>query len=93
MHSHPDAEGQGGLALGDVAVADVARVVGRDPEGGVEPVKGLLGGPLVGWVGVVVDPVSVVQVVGPGTDAGTETSLATSWSVLITRLLPILLLG
>ena len=44
VDGHPDAEGQGGLALGDVAVADAVRAVGRDAEGGVESVEGLLAG-------------------------------------------------
>ena len=39
--SHP--EGEGGLALGDVAVADAVSPVSGHPELGVEPVKGLLG--------------------------------------------------
>jgi hypothetical protein len=48
-----DTERQGGLALGDVAVADAVGAVGGDPEGGIEPVEGLLAGPL-GWPAVVV---------------------------------------
>jgi hypothetical protein len=72
VDSDADAEGEGGLALGEVAVADAVRAVGGDAEGGIQPVEGLLGvanrGPLVvvvvGGVGVVVDPVAVVQVVG-----------------------------
>ena len=77
MDGHPDPEGEGGLALGEVAVAEAIRAVGGDAEGGVEPVECLLGGPLVRRVGVVVDPVAVVQVVGqvgvvvgPGADLG-----------------------
>jgi hypothetical protein len=60
---HPDAEGQGGLALGDIVVADPVGAVGGDAEAGVEPVEGLLGGAndlpgvavsqLAGQVGVV----------------------------------------
>ena len=64
----PEPQGQGGLALLQVAVADGVGAVGGDAEGGVEPVEGLLGGPLgLGLpqrVGVVVVPVAVVQVVG-----------------------------
>ena len=45
MDGHADAEGEGGLALGDVAVADAVGAVGGDAEGGVEPVEGLLAGP------------------------------------------------
>jgi hypothetical protein len=55
-----DAEGEGGLALGDVAVADGVGAVGRHAEGGIQPVEGLLGGPLAGGVRVVVDPVAVI---------------------------------
>jgi hypothetical protein len=44
VDGHPDAEGQGGLALGDVAVVDAVRAVGRDAEGGIQPVEGLLAG-------------------------------------------------
>src|SRR5829696_559741 len=58
-----DAEGQGGLALGEVVVADGVGAVGGDAEAGVEPVEGLLGGPLGGRVGVVVGGVAVVEVV------------------------------
>ena len=43
VDGHPDAEGEGGLALGDVAVADAVGAVGGDAEVGVEPVEGLLG--------------------------------------------------
>ena len=39
VDGYADAEGEGGLALGDVAVADVVRAVGGDAEGGVEPVE------------------------------------------------------
>jgi len=57
VDGHPDPEGEGDLALGDVAVADAVGAVGGHPEGGVEPVEGLLAGRL-GWpVVVVVDPV------------------------------------
>ena len=41
-----DAMGQGGLALGDVTVADAVGAVGGDAEGGIEPVEGLLAGRL-----------------------------------------------
>jgi hypothetical protein len=36
-----DAECQGGLALGDVAVADAVSAVGGDAEGGIQTVEGL----------------------------------------------------
>jgi hypothetical protein len=68
VDGHPDAEGEGGLALGNVAVADAVGAVGGDAEGGVQPVEGLLAGPL-GWpvvVVVVVDPVVGVELVGLG---------------------------
>ena len=64
----PDPEGEGGLALGDVAVADAVGAVGGDAEGGIEPVEGLLAGPL-GWPVVVVvvgDLVVGVEFVGLG---------------------------
>jgi hypothetical protein len=63
MDGHPDAQGESSLALGDVALADVVRAGVGDPEGGVELVGGLLGGPL-GRPVVVFDPGPVVQVVG-----------------------------
>jgi hypothetical protein len=63
VDGHPDPEGEGGLALGDVAVANAAGAVGGDAEGGVEPVEGLLAGPF-GWPMVVVGPVVGVQVEG-----------------------------
>jgi hypothetical protein len=57
VDGHSDSEGEGGLALGDVPVADRVGAVGGDAEGGVESVEGLLAGPL-GWpVVVVVDPI------------------------------------
>jgi hypothetical protein len=66
VDSHPDPEGQGGLTLGDVAVADAVNAVSGDAEAGVEPVEGLLAGPL-GWpVVVVVAPVVGVQIEGLG---------------------------
>jgi hypothetical protein len=68
VDGHADAEGEGGLALGNVAVADAVGAVGGDAEGGVQPVEGLLAGPL-GWpvvVVVVVDPVVGVELVGLG---------------------------
>ena len=70
MDSHPHAQGEGGLALGDVVVADAVGAVGGDAELRVEPVEGLLGGPLAGRVGVgqVVGQVGVV--VGPGAHRG-----------------------
>jgi ATP-dependent DNA ligase len=55
-----DAEGDGGLTLGDIVVADGVGAVGGDAEGGVEPVEGLLGGPLGLAVVVVVDPVCTI---------------------------------
>jgi hypothetical protein len=58
-------------------VADVVGAIGGDPKVGVDPVEGLLGGPLECRVGVVVDPVAMVQlmspvgvIVGPGADLG-----------------------
>jgi hypothetical protein len=65
VDSDADPEGQGGLALGDVAVADAVGAVGGDAEGGVEPVEGLLGRPLSHSL-VVVDPVAVVELEGLG---------------------------
>jgi hypothetical protein len=57
VDGHADAEGEGGLAPGDVAVADAVGAVSGHPELGVEPVEGLLAGRL-GWPVVVrVDPV------------------------------------
>ena len=60
MDGDADAEGQGGLALVDVVVADGVVAVDGDAEAGVEPVEGLLGGALrvavpqlVGQVGVI----------------------------------------
>ena len=44
MDGDTDAEGEGGLALGDVAVADAVGAVGGDAEGGIEPVEDLLAG-------------------------------------------------
>jgi hypothetical protein len=60
-----DPQGEGGLALLDVAMPDAVSAVGWDPEGGVEPVEGLLAGPL-GHPVVVVDPVVGVQLEGLG---------------------------
>jgi hypothetical protein len=60
-----DPEGEGGLALGDIAVADPVRAVDGHPEVGVEPVEGLLGGP-PGLPLVVVDPVVRVELEGLG---------------------------
>jgi hypothetical protein len=54
VDGHPDAEGEGGLALGDVAVADWVGAVGADAEGRVESVEGLLAGPLGRRLGAVV---------------------------------------
>jgi hypothetical protein len=77
MDSHTDAERQGALAMGDVTVADAVRTVGGHPEGGVEPVEGLLGVPFGGRVVVVGVPIAVVEfvgkvgvAVGPGADLG-----------------------
>src|SRR5829696_104978 len=64
VDGHSDPEGEGGLALGDVAVADAVGVVGGDAEGGVEPVEGLLAG-RPGWP-VVVAPVVGVELDGFG---------------------------
>ena len=58
MDSHPDPQGQGGLAVADRLAAVVAALVGGDAELGVEVVEGLLGvadGVPLG-VGVGVDP-------------------------------------
>jgi ABC-type sugar transport system ATPase subunit len=76
VDGHPDPKDQGGLALGDIAMADVVEAVGGHAEGGVEPVEGLLGvadavalevgvgvAELVGQAGVVV-AVADVQVAG-----------------------------
>jgi hypothetical protein len=62
VDSDADAEGEGGLALGDVAVADAVGGVGGHAEGGIRPVEGLLSGPLGRPVVVVVDPVAVIEV-------------------------------
>jgi hypothetical protein len=77
VDGHPDAERQGALALGDVAVADAVRAVGGDSEVGVEPVEVLLGGSFPGGMRVVVVPVAMVELVGevgvavgPGADLG-----------------------
>jgi hypothetical protein len=65
VDSDADPEGQGGLALGNVSVVDAVSSVGGDAEGGVEPVEGLLGGPL-GHSLAVVDPAAVVELEGLG---------------------------
>jgi hypothetical protein len=65
VDGHPHAQGEGALALGDVAVADGVGTVGRDAEGGVEPVEGLFSSPL-GRSLVVVHPVAVVELEGLG---------------------------
>jgi hypothetical protein len=65
VDGHADAERQGVLALGEIAVADAVGSVGGDAEGGVEPVESLLGRPLRHWL-VVVDPVAVVELQGLG---------------------------
>jgi hypothetical protein len=77
VHGHPDPQGEGGLAVLDVAVTVGVVLVGGHPEVGVEPVEGLLGGPLGRPVVVVVDPVAMVELVsevgialGPGPDLG-----------------------
>ena len=57
-----DPQGEGGLALGDVVVADAVRTVGGDAEGGVEPVER----PLGRRMDVVVDPVALVELAGLG---------------------------
>jgi hypothetical protein len=44
VDGHPDPEGEGGLARGEVAVADAVSPVSGDPELRIEPVEGLLGG-------------------------------------------------
>jgi hypothetical protein len=49
----------------DVAVADAVRAVGGDAEDGIEPVEGLLAGPL-GWSVVVVDLVVGIELEGLG---------------------------
>jgi hypothetical protein len=46
VDGHPNPQGEGDLALGEVAVADPVGAVGGDAEGGIEPVEGLLAGPL-----------------------------------------------
>jgi hypothetical protein len=63
----PDPQDEGGLPVADGLAAEMAALIGGDAEGGVEPVKGLLGvadgvalevgvgvGELVGEAGVVV---------------------------------------
>jgi hypothetical protein len=77
VNGHPHAQGEGGLALGDVAMADAVGAVGGHSEGTIQPVEGLLAGPLRRPVVVVVDPVAVIQLVGqlgvavrPGPDLG-----------------------
>jgi hypothetical protein len=65
VNGHANAEGEGGLALGDVAVADAAGAVGGDAEGGIQPVEGLLTGPL-GWPVVVMNPVVGLKFEGLG---------------------------
>jgi hypothetical protein len=65
VDGHADAEGEGGLALLDVAVANAVSAVGGHPELGVEPVEGLFVGPL-GWPVVVGDPVVGVEFEGLG---------------------------
>jgi hypothetical protein len=47
VDGHPNARAQGGLALGEVAVADAVSPVSGHPELRIEPVEGLLGGQLV----------------------------------------------
>jgi hypothetical protein len=64
VHGDPDPEGEGCLALLDVAVADGVGGVGGDAVVGVEPVEGPLGLDLSSRVGVVVVPVAVVELVG-----------------------------
>jgi hypothetical protein len=65
VDGHPHPQGEGGLALGDVAVADAVGAVGGDAEGRVELVEGLLGSP-IGHLVVVVDPVAVGEIQGLG---------------------------
>jgi hypothetical protein len=64
VDGHPDPEGEGGLALLGVVVAEAMRAVGGHAELGVEPVKGPLGGPLAERMVVGVVPVAVVQLMG-----------------------------
>jgi hypothetical protein len=66
VDGHPYSQGEGGLALGDVAVADAVGAVGGDTEGGIQPVEGLLAGRLGCPLVVVVDPVVGVELVGLG---------------------------
>jgi hypothetical protein len=77
-----DPQGEGGLALGDVAVADTVGTVGGNPEVRVELVEGLLGGPLGRDVGVVVDPIAVVEGVG---EVGVVVGPARSWGCSVAR--------
>jgi hypothetical protein len=74
-HSH--AEGEGGFAVADGLAAVGVVLVGGDAEVGVEPIEGPLGLDLAHRVDVVVDPVTVVQLMGqvgvavrPGLDLG-----------------------
>jgi hypothetical protein len=60
VDGHPDPEAQGSLALGEVAVADAVSAVRGYPEGGIQPVEGLLASPLGRPVVVVVASVAVV---------------------------------
>ena len=82
VHGHPHAEREGGLPIlqGSLAVGVV--LVGGDPVVGVDPVEGLLGSPLEGPVGVVVDPVAVVQLVRP---VGVIVGQARTWGCSTAR--------
>jgi hypothetical protein len=43
VDGHPHPPGEGGLPVPDCSAPEVAALVGRDTEVGVEPVEGLLG--------------------------------------------------
>jgi hypothetical protein len=77
MDSHPHAQGEGRLAVADGSAAVGVVGVGGDTELRVEAVEGPLGLCLPHWVGVVIDPVAMILLVGqvgvglgPGPDLG-----------------------
>jgi hypothetical protein len=66
VDGHPYSQGEGGLALGDITVADAVSAVSGHAEGGIEPVEGLLAGPRGCPVVVRVDPVVGLGLEGLG---------------------------